>query len=146
MTQSYPQSSGSHLILYDGVCGLCNGMNAFVLRHDRKAHFRFASLQSIRGQSLLRQYGRNLHDLDTFYVVTDYDTGSALMIDRARAGLFVLKALGSPWSWAGILGVLPDSLLNAVYNGIARNRYRLFGKYEQCMLPSAEHRERFLDV
>jgi len=146
MTKAHLQSAGSHLILYDGVCGLCNRLNAFVLKHDRKAHFRFASLQSAKVQSLLRQYCRNPDDLDTFYVIANYDSGSSLLFERARAGLFVLKTLGGPWRWAGILGVLPDSLLNLGYDCLARSRYRIFGKYEQCMLPSAADRERFIDV
>src|SRR5882672_6062072 len=117
------QSAGSHLILYDGVCGLCNRLNAFVLKHDRTGQFKFASLQSATGRTLLRQFNRNPNILDTFYVVTNYNTGSGTPIERARAGLFVLKTLGSPWSWAGIFGILPDSLLNFAYDFIARRRY-----------------------
>jgi predicted DCC family thiol-disulfide oxidoreductase YuxK len=140
------QSAGPHLILYDGVCGLCNRLNAFVLRHDSKASFRFASLQSARGQSYLRHFNRNTADLDTFYVIANYDSNSAVPIERAAAALFVLKTLGVPWRWAAILGILPDSLLNLGYDTLARVRYRIFGKYEQCLLPNAENRERFIDI
>ena len=140
------QSAESHLILYDGVCGLCNRFNAFVLAHDRKRHFRFASLQSATGQSFLRRFHRNPSKLDTVYVVPNYESGSDLSLERARAGLFVMKTLGSPWRWAGIFGFLPDSLLNFAYDSIARNRYRIFGKYDQCKMPSVEDRERFIDV
>jgi predicted DCC family thiol-disulfide oxidoreductase YuxK len=146
MVENYSQSAGSHLLLYDGVCGLCNRLNAFVLKRDRKAQFRFASLQSDTGQKLLRRYDRNPQDLDTFYVVADYGSKSPILMERASAGLFVLKTLGGPWRWAGILGVLPDSILNFGYDCLARSRYRIFGKYDQCKLPSAEHRERFIDV
>jgi predicted DCC family thiol-disulfide oxidoreductase YuxK len=146
MPRENPQPAGPHLILYDGVCGLCNRLNAFVLKHDKNARFRFASLQSAIGQSCLRQFHRNPADLDTFYVIANYASSSALPIERARAALFVLKTLGSPWSWAGILGILPDSLLNFAYDSIARNRYRIFGRYDQCLMPSAENRERFIDI
>jgi len=146
MVETQPQSPGSHLLLYDGVCGLCNRLNAFVLKRDRKAQFRFASLQSHTGQQLLRQYGRNPHDLDTFYVIANYGSASPLLMERAGAGLFVLKTIGGPWRWTAVFGVLPDSLLNFGYDCLARSRYRLFGKYDQCMMPSAEHRERFIDV
>jgi len=146
MVQTRPQSPGSHLLLYDGVCGLCNRLVAFVLKRDRKAQFRFASLQSNTGQRLLREFGRNPHDLDTFYAVADYGSETPLLLDRARAGLFVLKTLGGAWRGAGIFGVLPDSMLNFAYDCVARSRYRIFGKYDQCKLPSAAHRERFIDI
>jgi len=146
MSRKKLQSAGPHLILYDGVCGLCNRLNAFVLKHDRKARFRFASLQSTIGQSYLRKFNRNPADLDTFYVIANYESHSAVPIERAAAGLFVLETLGVPWRWAGIVGILPDSLLNFGYDTLARARYRIFGKYEQCMMPSAENRERFIDI
>jgi predicted DCC family thiol-disulfide oxidoreductase YuxK len=140
------QSAGPHLILYDGVCGLCNRFNSFVLTHDKKAHFRFASLQSATGQAHLRRIRRDASILDTFYVVTNYESESGTSVERARAALFVLNTLGSPWRWAGIFGILPDSLLNFAYDLLARNRYRIFGRYEQCVMPRAEDRERFIDV
>lgn len=140
------QSAGPHLILFDGICGLCNGFVSFVLSHDGNAHFRFASLQSATGQSHLRQIGKSTGSLDTLYVLPNYESESGSAFERARAGLFVLKTLGMPWSLANILGVLPDSLLNFAYDCLAHNRYRIFGKYEQCKLPGAEDRKRFIDV
>src|SRR4029079_2863345 len=88
------QSAGPHLILYDGVCGLCNRLNAFVLKHDKNARFRFASLQSARGQSYLRQFNRNPDDLDTFYVIANYESKAAVPIERAAAGLVVFTLTG----------------------------------------------------
>jgi predicted DCC family thiol-disulfide oxidoreductase YuxK len=146
MTREKPQSVGPHLILYDGVCGLCNRFNAFVLTHDKKAQFRFASLQSATGRDHLHRAGKSPDVLDTLYVLPNYESGSGKAIERARAGLFVLKTLGFPWNCAGIFGVLPDSLLNFAYDRVAHHRYRIFGKYEQCKMPSAEDRRRFIDV
>ena len=146
MPRNKLQSAGPHLILYDGVCGLCNRLNAFVLTHDKNTYFRFASLQSATGQACLRQFRKTPDTLDTFYVVTNYESESGTSLERAAAALFVLKTLGSPWNWAGIIGILPDSLLNFAYDCIARHRYRIFGKYEQCVMPSAEERERFIDL
>jgi predicted DCC family thiol-disulfide oxidoreductase YuxK len=140
------QSAGPHLILYDGVCGLCNRFNSFVLAHDKNAFFRFASLQSATGKFHLRRFGKSPDILDTLYVLTDYRSGSGESMERARAALFVLKALGIPWRWAGIVGILPDPLLNFAYDCIAQNRYRFFGKYEQCKVPGAADRERFIDI
>jgi len=141
-----PQSPGSHVILYDGVCGLCNRLNLFVLKHDKQAHFRFASLQSATGQALLRKYGRHPEALDTFYVIADFGSGAGSLAERARAALFVMKVLGSPWSWAGVFRVLPDRLLDSGYDFVARHRYRIFGKTDRCMLPSIENQDRFIDV
>ena len=140
------QSVGPHLILYDGVCGLCNRLTTFVLAHDKKADFRFASLQSATGQAWLRRFRKSPDILETLYVVPNYESESPTSMERARAALFVLKTLGTPWRWTGILGILPDSLLNSAYDCVARHRYRIFGKYEQCVMPSAEERERFIDV
>ena len=146
MSEGSPRSGKSHLILYDGVCGLCNRLNAFVLKHDRKDQFKFASLQSSLGRALLQQWGRNSDNLDTFYVLANYGSESATLYERAQAGLFLMKALGIPWRWIGILSVFPRRLLNYGYDLIAHNRYRIFGRYDQCILPSVEHREKFIDV
>jgi predicted DCC family thiol-disulfide oxidoreductase YuxK len=137
---------GEHLILYDGVCGLCNRLNTFVLPRDAEGVFDFASLQSATGQSLLKRFGRNPEDLNTFYVVTSYRSESSVLLSKAEAGLFVMKALGVPWRWLGLFRVLPIRSLNAAYDLVARNRYRLFGRHETCLLPSAEYRSRFIDV
>jgi predicted DCC family thiol-disulfide oxidoreductase YuxK len=145
MAEQSRQPGGSHLILYDGVCGLCNRMNAFVLKHDKRGVFRFASIQSSKGQLLLRQFGRNPDDLDTFFVLTNYRSEAPALMQKARAGMFVLKALGAPWRWAAVIGFLPVRLLDFGYDCIASNRYRIFGKLDQCALPAAEHRERFVD-
>jgi len=146
MSRENLQSTGLHLILYDGICGLCNRFTTFVLTHDKKALFRFASLQSATGQACLRRFSKDSDILDTLYVVTNYESQSGTTLERAGAVLFVLETLGTPWRWARIFGILPDSLLNFAYDCIAHNRYRIFGRYEQCVMPSAEQRERFIDV
>jgi len=146
MLQRDRQQAGSHLILYDGVCGLCNRLNAFVLKHDKRAVFHFASIQSPKGRSILNQHGRNPDDLDTFYLIADYKSAAPQVMERAQAGLFVLKVIGAPWSLAGLVGFLPSRLLNFGYDCIATNRYRIFGKYDQCVLPAVEHQERFIDL
>ena len=146
MLEKNRQQAGSHLILFDGVCGLCNRFNAFVLKHDKNAVFHFASIQSSKGRAILRQYGRNPDDLDTVYVIADFRSETPRLMERARAGLFVLKVIGPPWSLAGLVGLLPDRLLNFGYDCVANNRYRIFGKYDQCVLPAVENQERFIDL
>ena len=150
MTEAAWQASipcrGEHLLLYDGVCGLCNRLNNFVLPRDARGLFDFASLQSAAGRSALERFGRNPEDLDTFYVVTNYRTQSPALLSKADAALFVMTRLGAPWRWLGLFGMLPTALLDWVYDLIARYRYRLFGRTETCVMPSAEYKQRFIDV
>jgi len=79
------------------------------------------------------------------YVVVDYRTAAPRLLGRAGAALFVIKNLESPWRFLGIFGVLPTFVLDAVYGVIARNRYRVFGKLDHCLTPTAEYESRFVD-
>src|SRR5438105_2887249 len=124
-----------HLILYDGVCGLCNRLNQFVLARDKKRQFLFASLQSPLSKELLRRYGKRPDDLDTLYLVVDYKQPTERLLSRAKAALYILVDIGGVWSLAGVLQILPAPILNISYNFIARIRYRTFGKYETCLMP-----------
>ena len=135
------------IVLYDGVCGLCNRLNQFVLRHDRNAIFRFASLQSQLSARILARHGANPTDLDTVYVVLNHELPDEKLLPRSGAAIFVLKNLGGLWRLAGfLLQILPRSIRDWGYNRVARNRYRLFGRFETCPLPTPEHRARFLDL
>ncbi len=138
--------TSSHLILYDGVCGLCNRLNRFVLKRDTAGVFRFASLQSRLGRSLLEAYRRDPTSLDTLYVVVGYGSTSPVLLFKSNAALFILKTLGGPWRLGSLLGFLPSRLRDWVYDVIARSRYKVFGRCESCLLPSPEHRSRFIDV
>jgi predicted DCC family thiol-disulfide oxidoreductase YuxK len=137
---------GEHLLLYDGLCGLCNRLNSFVLSRDTRGAFDFASLQSAVGQSTLQRFGRNPENLTTLCLVTNYRFQSQALLLKAGAVLFVMKQLGPPWSWLAVFGVFPSTLLDRVYDWIARNRYRFFGRYESCPIPNVEHKKRFIDV
>jgi predicted DCC family thiol-disulfide oxidoreductase YuxK len=144
--QALVSARGEHLILYDGVCGLCNRLNQFVLRRDTRAIFDFASLQSSTARSVLQRLGGNAESLDTVYVVVNYRSESPALLSKAGAASFVMKTLGvgGPLSWA--FRLLPDAWLNLGYDLIARNRYRVFGQSKNCLMPSAEFRKRFIDV
>lgn len=131
------------LILYDGVCGLCNRANRFVLKHDGAERFRFASLQSGLAAAILRKHGRNPGEMSTVVVVADYSGGRERLIARGRAAVYVLRRL---WPSARILEILPAPLLDGVYDYIARHRYGWFGRYDTCPLPDPRHRARFLDL
>ena len=137
---------GEHLLLYDGVCGLCNRIVGFVLTRDRRRRFDFASLQSATGRSIAERAGRSPDDLNTFYVVANYRTDSPRLLSKSRAALFVVQTLGGIWRALSMVGVLPTALLDFFYDLTARNRYRLFGRYDSCPLPVPEHRPRFIDM
>ncbi len=134
------------IILYDGVCGLCNRFVRLILRRDRNAVFRFASLQSAPAASILARHGANLSALDTVYAVVNYELPDEYLLSRSDAAIFVLKQLPGPWRpVAYILLAVPKFLRDAAYNVTARNRYAIFGRSETCPLPRGEDRSRFLD-
>jgi predicted DCC family thiol-disulfide oxidoreductase YuxK len=134
------------ILLYDGVCGLCNRLVQFVLRRDREAIFRFASLQSAFAARVLARHDASPGDLDTLYVVVNYEEAQETLLARSDALLYVLRRLGAVWRAAAIMfAVLPKFLRDAAYNSVARNRYRIFGRYETCPLPGRESAARFLD-
>ena len=141
-----PTPDANPIVLYDGVCGLCNRLVQFLLKRDRRDRFRFASLQSEFANRLLTRHGVDPHDLDTVYVVKNHEQPDETLLARSDAILYLLAALGGIWSLAGAGRVLPRGFRDAVYKIVARNRYRVFGKYESCMLPEPKHRAKFLDV
>lgn len=135
------------IILYDGVCGLCNRLVQFILRRDRGGVFRFASLQSALAASILSRHGADARDLDTVYVVVNCDEAEELLLARSDAVLFVLGRLDGVWWAIGFMfGILPRAEREFVYRFVARRRYRVFGRSDACILPAPENRERFLDV
>ena len=134
------------IVLYDGVCGLCNHLVQFLLKRDKHNRFRFASLQSEFANGLLTRHGVDAHDLDTVYVCKDYGQAGETLLARSDAILFMLAELGGVWKLTAVGRVLPKGLRDAIYKIVARNRYRVFGKHESCMLPEPKHRAKFLDM
>lgn len=138
-------TEGVHLVLYDGVCGLCNRLLQFLLRHDHRRVFSFAALQSHLGQSMVARSGGNPADLTTFYVVADYRTAFPRVFVRSDAALFVAGELGWPWKGAQWMRVVPKGIRDRAYDIVARSRYRLFGRDDRCPIPTPEFRGRFID-
>ncbi|MFD2637385.1 thiol-disulfide oxidoreductase DCC family protein [Piscibacillus salipiscarius] len=126
-------------ILFDGVCNLCNGLVQIILKRDRHNRFQFASLQSDAGRDILERY-KLKNDLDTFV----YIKGNKAYT-KSSAALKVFKDLGGLWRLLYTLIILPNFLRDPVYNWIARNRYKWFGKQDHCMMPRPEYKEKFLD-
>jgi len=135
-----------HLLLFDGVCGLCAWLVQFVLTRDAEGIFHFAALSSPEGRTIVARHGGDPDDVSTVYVVANYLTPDARPLVRSRAALFVAGALGWPWKAATVVGALPTALLDRVYDFVARNRYRVFGRREQCLMPRPEWRDRFIDA
>jgi predicted DCC family thiol-disulfide oxidoreductase YuxK len=140
---SVPTPSQS-LVLYDGVCGLCNRLVTFLLRHDRRDQFRFAPLQSEFAQVLLRRYNLDPNDFDTVVVVADYQRPAERALTRSEAALWAVAHVGGMWRFFAVAKLVPFSLREALYRFIAQRRYRIFGKYNQCPLPRPEDRDKFL--
>ena len=154
------------ILLYDGVCGLCNRLVQFILRRDPEGVFRFAALQSALAGRVLARHGIRTDDLDTVYVVVDYETPAERLVGRSDAVVLILKRLGAGfrpagqpgadvptrssgptiWRFTGfLLQLVPRRLRDWGYRLVARSRYRIFGRYDACPIPTAETRSRFLD-
>ena len=135
------------IILYDGVCGLCNSMVQFLLKHDKGGRLRFASLQSDFAEKVLRRHDIDAKDLDTVHVVENYHQPGERVLQRSDAILRAGRELGGVWgASSSVAKIVPRPLRDLVYRFVASNRYRVFGKYETCMLPDPNQRSRFLDV
>jgi len=140
-------AAANPIILYDGVCGLCNRMVQFLLKHDKAGRLRFASLQSDFAEKVLGRHGIDPKDLDTVHVVENYDQPGERVLQRSEAVLRAGRELGGFWgASSSIARVIPRALRDVVYGFVATNRYRVFGKYDTCMLPDPSQRSRFLDV
>ena len=133
-------SHPNRIILFDGYCNLCSGTVQFVLKHDRKAKFRFASLQSEYGKTMLQKHQLPTQSFGTFVLVEDDKIHF-----KSTAALRVVKSLSGMWPVLYIFIIVPRFIRDAVYGFVARNRYKWFGKRDSCWLPKPEWKERFWD-
>lgn len=132
------------VVLYDGVCALCNGIVKFLLARDRHDRFRFLALQSELGRAIVRARGGDPDEVSTLYVVTSPGRPGERVLARGRAGIRALTAVGGGWLLLHALRILPTFLLDLGYRLIARHRYRIAGRLDACPVPPAEHRHKFL--
>jgi predicted DCC family thiol-disulfide oxidoreductase YuxK len=128
-----------NLILFDGVCKLCNAWSNFIIRHDRHRRFRLASVQSPEGQAVLAHFGYPTDRFDTMLVVRH-----SACFEKSEAFFAVMAELGFPWKALLVFKLIPGRLRNWLYDRIALNRYAIFGKYDYCSLPSPDHEGRYL--
>jgi predicted DCC family thiol-disulfide oxidoreductase YuxK len=134
------EASPHPILLFDGVCNLCNGSVQLIIRRDPGARFRFASLQSEAGQRYLDELRIDRESVDSVVLIEGdrwYKEGDA--------ALRIARHLGGPWRALGIFRLVPRPLRDRLYRFVARHRYRWFGKREACWLPTPELRQRFLD-
>ena len=138
-TESVTDTDGP-VLLFDGVCNLCNGVVQWVIERDPEGTFRFAALQSDAGQRLLERHGLPTEDFDSFVMVE----GEAYYT-KSTAALRLARGLGLPYSFVYPAIVIPRFVRDRVYDWVAANRYDWFGKRESCMMPTPEREARFLD-
>ena len=133
------------VIVFDGVCVLCNGWVRFLLRHDRRQRYRFAAMQGDSGRGLLAAHGLDPDDPASFLLI-EYDAGASppRISTDTDAMRRVLMGLGGLWRIATLSALLPRRLRDPLYRLVARNRYRWFGRYDACTVPDQAQAHRFL--
>jgi predicted DCC family thiol-disulfide oxidoreductase YuxK len=137
---------GRPLLLYDGVCALCNGLVQFLMRRDTQDRFRFAPLQSDLGREVLARFGTSPAS-DGVVFVTDALTPAEHLYHRSDAVAATMQQLSAPWRVAAkALSLVPPTLREWGYGVVARFRYRIFGRYDTCPVPSPDQRRRLLGV
>ncbi len=127
------------IVLFDGVCNFCNGSVNFIIERDTENYFKFAPLQSESGIKLLEKYNIDKAETDSVILIENETAYT-----YSTAALKIAKHLDGVWSWFYGFIVVPKFLRDFAYKTFAKNRYRLFGKTEACMMPTPEIRERFL--
>ena len=129
-----------NIVIFDGVCNLCEFSVNFIFERDTAGHFSFTPAQSPLGSSLLRHFGINTSRLDTVVLVR-----GERAFTRSAAAIEIASGLDMPWNLLAVFKAVPEPLRDMMYDLIAQNRYQMFGKKEECMLPSEELRRRFLE-
>ena len=129
------------IILFDGVCNLCNDAVLKVIKYDTKNTFFFTALQSDKGKEITKKLGINIANIDSIIL---YEPGVSYEI-KSTAALKIMNDLGGIWSLSKVFLFLPEGFRNYVYDYIAKNRYKWFGQKESCMIPTAELKAKFLD-
>jgi len=132
-------NKNTQIILFDGVCNLCNGFVQFIINRDPEAKFKFASIQSESGKLILNKLGLSSNDLDSLV----YVKGEKFFI-KSSAGLNILNDLRGFWKLFYVFIFIPKFIRDFFYNIISKTRYRIFGKRNFCMIPSPETKQRFL--
>ena len=134
------EEAGKQIILFDGVCNLCNSSVQFIIKRDKNNVFRFAALQSEIGEKLVRERGIDTSKVDSIILIQP----EVAYYVKSDAALRIAKSLSGIWPVLGAFLWLPSGLRDLIYDLVARNRYRIFGKRDACMVPTPELKEKFL--
>ena len=133
------------MLLYDGLCGFCDGTVQFILRHDRRKTLRFATLQGEYAREIFARHPE-IAGVDSLVLVErDPSSGSERVFVRSAGALRVAKYLGGVWHLARVIAIVPRFIRDFGYDAFARVRYRVFGQYDSCPIPTPEQRARFID-
>jgi len=132
--------NGKSIILFDGVCNLCNSSVNFIIKHDKKEQFIFASLQSDAAKEILLQFKTKKINLDSILLVD-----GEKIYEKSSAVLLILKQLNKGFKLLYYFIIIPNFIRDWVYNVIAKNRYKWFGKKEECIIPTSETKKKFLE-
>ena len=133
------ESKKSAVVLFDGVCNFCNSSINFIIEHDKKNYFKFAPLQSEIAQKLLKENNLDSPDIDSVILIED-----GTVFTHSTAALKIARGLGGIWSVGYVFIIIPKFIRDFFYKLFAKNRYRLFGKKDACMMPTPEIRAKFL--
>lgn len=144
-TDTKTAHNGELLVLYDGVCALCNGTVEFLLNRDTEGIFHFAQLQGETAETVLDRHDMSDSTLDSIAYVRGYGTDDETVYRKSDGVLMACYDLGGVWRVLSYLWYVPRILRDLVYDFVASIRYTVFGKYDECRIPDPEQRERFLD-
>jgi len=128
-----------NLVIFDGVCNLCAKSVRFIMRHEKDQRLRFAPLQSATGARLMRELGLDPEDVKTFVLIAD---GRAFV--KSDAAIHLARFLRGPWRLLGAIKIIPRPIRDWLYDVTARNRYRWFGRSDECTVPAPDMRDRFI--
>lgn len=132
--------SDDPVVLFDGVCNLCHGTVLFIIKRDARARLKFASLQSDYGAEQMKRFNLPASSLNSVLLIKNNQ-----LFQKSNAALEIAKMLDGFWPILYMFKIVPSFVRNSVYDWIARNRYRWFGKKEECMIPTPEMKARFVD-
>lgn len=128
------------IVLFDGACYLCNSTINFIIKHDPDHKIHFATMQSLFGQEFLQKNGLPKENFDSFIYIEDEK-----IFKKSKAYILIMQHLKKPWSWLKYIKIFPCFFLDGIYDIVARNRYRWFGQYDKCMIPTEDIKSRFLE-